>query len=33
MCDRNQEYWDAMLSKYSEMSNEEFEGLVDAVES
>ena len=33
MCDRNQEYLDAMLSKYSEMSNEEFEGLVDAVES
>ena len=33
MCDRNQEYWDAMLSKYSEMSNEEFEGLVDAVET
>lgn len=33
MSNGNQEYWDAMLSKYAEMSNEEFEGLVDAVES
>lgn len=29
----NQDYWDYMLTKYANMSDEEFEKIVDQIES